>query len=89
MSKADKELCGSRQDFQVVEVGDEYPDNQPVVEIIPPKVIASDGRYGDKQVLEGVVLSFERDIEIFYGKHEAGEHVAILPIKVTYRRKTS
>jgi len=52
-----------------------------------PRIIATAGRYGDTHEIKEVILSCERDIEIFYGREETGEHVAILPIKITYRRK--
>jgi hypothetical protein len=59
------------------------------VKFIQPRVVATVGRYGDTHEIKEVTLSCERDIEIFYGRNETGEHVAMLPIKVTYRRKLS
>ena len=85
LQEFDLKVGGSRGEIALYEI----EENQTIVEVVPPKVIATAGRYGDKQELKGVVLSFERDIEIFYGTNETGEHVAILPIKVTYRRKIS
>lgn len=57
------------------------------IHIVPPNIVALDGRYGDQHEIEEVVLEMQRDINIFFDRKETGEHVAIIPVKVTYRRK--
>jgi len=60
---------------------------KPEIKIIPPEIVAMDGRYGDKHEVTHVVIEFERDVNIFYNREETGSHVAILPVKITYKRK--
>lgn len=57
------------------------------INIKEPNIVATSGRYGDRHEIKEVSISFERDITIFYGENETGEHIAILPIKIVYKRK--
>lgn len=60
----------------------------PKIHIIEPNIMQFTNRYtGEEQNITDVVVKFERDITIYYGKDERGEYVALLPIKITYKRK--
>ena len=56
------------------------------VVVADPIIIPKKGRYGEEQEITDVLVSIERDITIFYGKEETGEYVAMLPVKITYKR---
>ena len=58
------------------------------ITVKPPQVKAFVSRQdGSRQEIEEVEIEFLRDINIYYGTSKEGEHVAGIPVKVTYRRK--
>lgn len=61
---------------------------QPNVHVIEPNVrVYSDRNTGKQQKVTDVVVSFERDLTLYYGTEEKGEYVATLPVKITFKRE--
>lgn len=69
------------------DMGQIKPAQSTKIHIIEPNIMQFTNRYnGEEQNITDVVVKFERDITIYYGKEERGEYVALLPIKITYKR---
>lgn len=59
-----------------------------VIEYVDPIVNALPDKYtGKSHVVSNVVISFLRDINIFYAEDERGEYTAIIPVRVTFKRE--
>lgn len=88
MERFDRDIVsgGVRSEVSLSKI-EEQDKKQPKIDIKTPNIVATDGRYGEEHKVKEVSLSFERDISIFYGRNRTGEHIAILPVKVVYRRK--
>ena len=62
-------------------------EQKPEIHIVPPVIKAVTGEFGDTHEITHVAIEFERDVDIFYARNEVGGHVAMMPVKITYKRK--
>lgn len=66
------------------------PENEQaaVIHYVDPRIVAlPDKHTGAQHEITDVVIKFLRDITVFHAEEEMGEYVAMLPVKVTFKRK--
>lgn len=57
------------------------------VQYVDPRINALPDKSGRTHEITDVVITFLRDINVFYSEDERGEYTAVLPVKVTFKRK--
>lgn len=66
------------------------PEHEQAAEIhyVDPRINAlPDKNTGRTHEITDVVITFLRDINVFYSEDERGEYTAVLPVKVTFKRR--
>ena len=57
------------------------------VNYVDPVINALPDKSGRTHEITDVVISFLRDINVFYSEEERGEYTAVIPVKVIFKRK--